>query len=147
MNTNNDYDDALMDLRLKAFKYAVYSYARKEAEITGLKMALDTYGVGSPRIKNQFEALYISPERPAGESRGADMIMDKMALEEETKELKGFIEDTLFLLQTLTDEQLQLVYEYYDIGRTAQQIGDRLGLSKEQVKQRLHKIREDLNNE
>lgn len=139
-----DYTDALMDLRLKAFVPAVLTYIDKQDTLKHLERRLSTYGVGSPRIKNQYEAFYQQSPQTAGDSKATKMIMEKIALENEIVELRGFINATLDMLQVLTESELDLVEQYYDIGRTALQIGESRGVSKDTIRRDLVKIREKM---
>lgn len=145
-----DYDndiviDILEDARLQTFIPLVYRLHEIDGELDSLKTRLMTYGIGSPRIKNSYEAFYLTSEHEAGDSNTTQMIMRKLSLEDEQRrvieELNAIAET---IRNTLTDEEIDLLTQYYEAHKSYQLIGDERYMSKDTVRRKFIKMRKDL---
>lgn len=147
-----DYDndfvtDIIEDRRLQTFIPQVYRLHVVQNELDRLKKIYGTYGVGTPRIKNEYEAQYKKSITLTGESKMTDVVLRKATLEQEektiNKELSSIAES---IRETLTDDEIDLLAEYYEHGKSYQQIGDERFMSKDTVRRKFQKMRRDLFN-
>lgn len=137
--------DILEDERLKTFIPLVYRMAMIDDELDGIARVMSTNGVGSPRIKSAYEAFYLTSEHDAGESRMANVVMRKATMESErrtiARELEAIAES---IRETLSDEDIDMLASYYEGGKSYEDIGKELYMSRETVRRKFIRMRKEL---
>ena len=137
-----DMKDQAVDAVLRSYDYLVYRMIEVEDDIKKVSY-LQEQTVCSPAVKSPEDAFYGS-QHYGGDSKHARLAVKKYHLETALRFLQYTVKTITEQLKDLSDEDLQLLYEKYEQGRSAREMAEERFISKDTMLRRLARIREGI---
>lgn len=115
-----------------------------DAKLTRMKNTARTYGVSSPAIRSEEEAKYKTSAPYNTEGRAARLVNAISDTEYQLTSCIRFCKAVFGRLSDLSEEDLDILYERYELGMSASDIAAKRFLSRDTILRRLAKIRKEV---
>lgn len=144
IQTIEELHDQAVDGELRGFLWHIAAIQEDWNKMDALDAYLDTYGVSSPAIKSIEDATYGSQHYSGSNSNWVEVLEEYDATREDYYKHERAAYETAQKLATLSPTELELLYERYELRRTAQQMADDRFISRDTMLRRLVLIRSKL---
>lgn len=115
-----------------------------DAKLARLKNTAKTYGISSPSIRSEAEAKYKNSAPYSTDGRTARLSYAISDTEYQLKNCIRFCKSVFGKLSDLSEEDLDILYERYELGMSASDIAAKRYISRDTVLRRLAKIRKEV---
>ena len=142
--TIEELHDQAVDGELKAFQWHAVALQEDWHQMEALDAYMGTYGVSTPAIKSIEEAKYGSQHYTGSNSNWVEKMEEYDAVKEDYYKHEKAIYETAKKLAKLSENELEILHEKYELRKTAQEMGDERFISRDTMLRRLALIRAKL---
>ena len=144
IQTIEELHDQAVDGELKQFLWHIAALQEEYTKMQALDAYLDTYGVSTPAIKSVEDATYGSQHYSGSNSNWVEKLEEYDEAQDNYYRHEKAIYETARKLAALTENELELLHERYELRRTAQEMANDRYISRDTMLRRLILIRAKL---